>query len=373
MTRRGPRRTGALVGALVVLGGVVAESLVATAEVSTRSATTTTLRTPRARSTVPTTAVATTSPTIPGAGRVATTTTLRPPRVRVTMPTSSTSTTSTSSTTSTTTSSTTSTTSTTTVPPVVLTVGTEEQGGSAIASASTTVGGTLADPGSPARAGFRFDGWFTSASGGTAVTFPYAHGQTSNFTLYAQWSVSDCGTGGDCRLGETGPGGGIIFYVHDDEDDYFTSVGSDCGTMCRYLEAEPAVLRTARWCSESTGLGVGATGLGQGMGNTTTARETCTSGAIYIAAEFENNGVSDWHLPSFDELELLYFARNRPGIDIGSPAAYYWSSTERTGGGSDGTAARVYRFSDGATNVSFSKRGFTDATSPRIHLVRASG
>jgi uncharacterized repeat protein (TIGR02543 family) len=38
-------------------------------------------------------------------------------------------------------------------------------------------------------AGYRFIGWFNSAVGGTAVSFPYVHGRTSNFTLYAHWSL----------------------------------------------------------------------------------------------------------------------------------------------------------------------------------------
>ncbi|NDE52170.1 MAG: hypothetical protein EB143_04080, partial [Actinobacteria bacterium] len=59
-----------------------------------------------------------------------------------------------------------------------LTVTTDEQGGSAIANASTTTGGSIASsPGTPTRAGYTFNGWFTATSGGSAISFPYAHGQ----------------------------------------------------------------------------------------------------------------------------------------------------------------------------------------------------
>jgi len=69
-------------------------------------------------------------------------------------------------------------------------VTTEEQGGSAVGSISTTTAGQiLSSPGTPSRSGFVFTGWFTSATGGSAISFPFVHGQIANFTLYAQWEV----------------------------------------------------------------------------------------------------------------------------------------------------------------------------------------
>jgi len=72
-----------------------------------------------------------------------------------------------------------------------LTVTTDEQGGSAIASVSTTTGGTISSsPGTPTRSGYTFNGWFTASTGGSALSFPYTHNQTANFTLYAQWTAN---------------------------------------------------------------------------------------------------------------------------------------------------------------------------------------
>ena len=68
-----------------------------------------------------------------------------------------------------------------------LTVVTEEDGSSGVADASTTTGALMDSPGTPSRAGYVFAGWSMTPAGAT-VSFPYAHGQTSNFTLYAQWS-----------------------------------------------------------------------------------------------------------------------------------------------------------------------------------------
>lgn len=70
----------------------------------------------------------------------------------------------------------------------------DSQGGSAVASGSTTTGAALTDPGTPTREGYTFAGWFTSDTGGTAISFPYAHGRTADFTLFAQWTADDSTT-----------------------------------------------------------------------------------------------------------------------------------------------------------------------------------
>lgn len=72
-----------------------------------------------------------------------------------------------------------------------LTVTYDSQGGSAVSSGGTTVGGAIyASPGTPTRVGYTFNGWFAASSGGSAITFPYTHGQVADFTLYAQWTAN---------------------------------------------------------------------------------------------------------------------------------------------------------------------------------------
>lgn len=74
--------------------------------------------------------------------------------------------------------------------PNTLNVTYNTQGGSAISAGSTTTGGSInSNPGTPTRNGHTFNGWFTAATGGTALTFPYTHNQTADFTLYAQWTA----------------------------------------------------------------------------------------------------------------------------------------------------------------------------------------
>jgi hypothetical protein len=126
-------------------------------------------------------------------------------------------------------------------------------------------------------------------------------------------------------VGDTGPGGGIVFYVASSN---FTSTGSNCNTTCKYLEAAPTDSGNGdnAWCSNTTdALGTTATAIGTGMANTTTADGTCTSGAIQIAADYTNNGKIDWHLPSKDELNQLYIQRVAVG---GFFPGFYWGSSE---------------------------------------------
>ena len=218
---------------------------------------------------------------------------------------------------------------------------------------------------------FTFTATATNTSGTSAA---------SNASVAVTPAVPTCAQGGECVVGNTGPGGGTVFYV---AAATFASTGSNCSTAgaggtstCLYLEAESSIIRTGFWCSVNTAIGATAqsNSIGGGMSNTNAA-SFCTTGAIRVALDYSRtvSGVtySDWHLPSFDELAQLYGQRNLPGIDIFSPAVYYWSSTELSCcGGGTGISARVYRFNDGATNISAGKTGLNDV---RIRVVRAFG
>lgn len=180
---------------------------------------------------------------------------------------------------------------------------------------------------------------------------------TQTFTLTV--TAATCATGGACVLGETGPGGGKVFYVASSN---FTSTGSDCGTACKYLEAAPSDhSSTVAWCSNtSSSLGVTGTGIGSGMSNTATADSTCTSGAIQVAADYTYNSKTDWHLPSKDELAQLYAQRTTVG---GFSSEYYWSSSEYSAG-----AARMQSFLFGYQDYSGKH-----TSSFKVRLVRAFG
>jgi len=93
-----------------------------------------------------------------------------------------------------------------------LTITFNSQSGSAISNGSTTTGGTVTNPGNPTRDGFTFTGWFVASSGGSAITFPYTHNQTSNFTLYAQWIAAGSASAAysTTTLNEAGANNGSI-------------------------------------------------------------------------------------------------------------------------------------------------------------------
>jgi len=75
-----------------------------------------------------------------------------------------------------------------------LNVSFDSQGGTSFSSETTTTGASIStSPGTPTRPGYTFTGWFASSSGGSSINFPYAHNQTVDFTLYAQWNSNSGG------------------------------------------------------------------------------------------------------------------------------------------------------------------------------------
>jgi len=263
-----------------------------------------------------------------------------------------------------------------------LTVTYDSQSGSAIGNGSTTTGGQIASsPGTPTRAGYAFAGWFVASSGGSAVSFPYTHGQTANFTLFAQWTAP-CAEGGTCVVGDTGPGGGKVFYVAGSN---FTSTGSDCNTACRYLEVAPDAGEVARsWATDvnnnraTTVSGADATAIGSGYQNSVDIQNrsgnVAASAAAVYALGYTNNSTSDWHLPSKVELnELCKYARtqstgntsvacaNSGSLRTGFSSGAYWSSSEYSS-----TAAWAYHFV-------WYEESADKSTSNRVRPVRAFG
>ncbi len=164
-------------------------------------------------------------------------------------------------------------------------------------------------------------------------------------------------------VGETGPGGGIIFYI---SEAAFTSTGSECNTNCHYLEVAPA-----NWSShneeeyykysdyelasqtETTGNESGFTWerdswrIGAGMGNTLLlAAENTASISGNIASKVaqaypaSDSSAGQWFVPSMNELnELCKYANSLPTgsprtpcssgtLRSGFSSLWYWSSSE---------------------------------------------
>jgi hypothetical protein len=140
-----------------------------------------------------------------------------------------------------------------------------------------------------------------------------------------------CASGGLCAVGDTGPGGGIVFY--------------DAGSVQswgRYLEAAPfgdEVQRTWATGGNQNAAVSGADGTAIGTGEQNTAdivaqsgnqsgNVAATSAAVYCS-ELVSGGQSDWFLPSKDELNLMYTNLHSASTPLGGFSTVgYWSSSE---------------------------------------------
>ena len=163
-------------------------------------------------------------------------------------------------------------------------------------------------------------------------------------------------------LGDTGPAGGIIFYI---DSSGFTM--TDDGSTAHYLEAAPANMATGlRWSTltQEEWIGVGyisiyipgtATAIGTGRKNTALIIELDSTAPAALACKNYNitgyENFNDWFLPSIDELNQLYLNRvevNNAGNYLGTH--FFFSSTQN-----GDIFAHVQRFDNGMLLDSISK------------------
>ena len=149
-------------------------------------------------------------------------------------------------------------------------------------------------------------------------------------------------------IGDTGPGGGIIFYVADGRngrpygftvEGFASSTGAFSSYTAYYLEAAPQNSGNAQWGAYGTLIsGVTtftsnidelANAIGNGRKDTRTIVAhlgTTESGrAAQIAAAATFGGRNDWFLPSSGELNQLYINRAAVG---NMWTGYFWSSSQ---------------------------------------------
>jgi len=157
-----------------------------------------------------------------------------------------------------------------------------------------------------------------------------------------------------CVVGDTGPGGGTVFYVSPIKIN--VQPGISAGGYC--LEAAPktwagtasGIDPTLKWgCYPTTLIGTGG-GVGTGASNTKKITTDCTTAGIAAerAASLSLGSKTDWFLPSWGELDLMYTnlvyanmdsATQNPG---GFVADYYWSSTQGQGNNAVSTNSRAW-------------------------------
>jgi hypothetical protein len=151
----------------------------------------------------------------------------------------------------------------------------------------------------------------TNASGSTAQTF----------TLTVLTAIR--------AIGSTGPGGGKVFY--------YSAAGFTCGptlaSTCNYLEAAPSSGVNASPITSHTygcnGLPTTDTAIGTGYKNTLTIEACSNAGTIARAYRGPNN-LTDWYLPSQDEMFQMYTNIGNDGsFTTATPSGDYWTSTNR--------------------------------------------
>jgi len=146
------------------------------------------------------------------------------------------------------------------------------------------------------------------------------------------------------KIGDTGPAGGKIFITPN-------TVGNSTG---RYFEVAPIGAEVQRrWAQtslQSTAVtGADGTAIGTGYKNTLEIiaqgnSSTSTSAAKYCRTASLSGGLSDWFLPSQDELAELY--TNRVALGTGFTSGVYWSSTETAA-----STAKAQHLSTGTTTT----------------------
>jgi hypothetical protein len=222
-----------------------------------------------------------------------------------------------------------------------------------------------------------------SAPATNIVTINVTRASTATTTTIAATTTTvalTCAQGGVCAVGDTGPGGGIVFYY---SATAFTSTGSTCNTNCHYLEAAPSDAKPARvWATtdqmcwnpadgsnnndcqtfsvysphdtpNEANSRLASVAIGMGMANTQGFAgrlagypSNSTDFAAGVAWAYTNNSKTDWFLPSKLELnQLCRYAWNLTvnntaetctgmtgTIRTGFSTGFYWSSSERAAG-----------------------------------------
>ena len=143
-------------------------------------------------------------------------------------------------------------------------------------------------------------------------------------------------------IGDTGPGGGIVFYVTDGGRHGLEAAREDQSS-------------DTYWGSEYTITGAYGTAIGTGAQNTIDILNVLTDPEV--AARVAYNGFNGWFLPSKDELNLLYQNKDIVG---GFASDAYWTSTQY-----DLWDAWMQHFFDGK------QYGFKKYLSCKVRAIRA--
>ena len=127
-------------------------------------------------------------------------------------------------------------------------------------------------------------------------------------------------------LGETGPGGGLVFLISG-------------GLTYEMAPKAWGINETTgiKWCSDTSHSVTTSTAVGTGSANTTAMLTSassfvaCTSSAPNAVRAYAGGGLTDWFLPSQDELNAMYTYSLVGGFNsatYGFASGIFWSSSQ---------------------------------------------
>lgn len=200
--------------------------------------------------------------------------------------------------------------------------------------------------------------WLTVTTNSTSsVTLTFVHPGALSSSLYK--IRVDSTNPRSYHLGDTGPGGGIVFYVADSPSG-FNEVGTTCSPACHYLEWAPinwaAEDYKSRAFSDNINFYGGGTetAIGTGFTNTSILASPNESTGWTVASDevapfvraYRGGGFADWFIPSRDE---MYLISNSTQFSHGgfNQDSYYWSSTANSEGPGTGVQLHFMNNSDG--------------------------
>jgi hypothetical protein len=160
---------------------------------------------------------------------------------------------------------------------------------------------------------------------------------TDSLPLLGGTSSKTCNTGLPYACGQTGPGGGIVFYAVSKafslSNGYTTAA---CGSNnCHFMEVQTGQRQTMPWC-----VGPGATMkiepgtgevIGTGYSNTQTMATLggyCSSGAANTAIASTSGGYTDWFVPSDQEALQLQEMLRKKVIKLPYLVDTCWTSSQ---------------------------------------------
>jgi len=200
-------------------------------------------------------------------------------------------------------------------------------------------------------------------------------------SIPVQATALTCAQGGTCIIGDTGPGGGIVFFakqVGSFEESFTTSVGmypitytvaltssQQVALPFEYLEFAPTGRGGGTWGTNGAITNNTSLLIGTGEANTDdillTQTGVASDNAARYAKDYVNNGRTDWFLPSYDELLLMMLR-----VKLGTfPTSYFPDGLWASSTGGDATSA--YYSALGQLQGSVNRL----ATSPGVRPIRA--